>query len=111
MKFYGICFFVSAVTLMYTGELLAACGDTAAICYHYQGKQLISSSSCNISECADISGALQRWDWQDANVNLDFEEGAIKLNGKPGFSIKKFGLQCYGLQSNKSELFCSKDHS
>lgn len=108
MKLLNNMFFAIVFLFLFSSDSQAACGESKNICYHYRGNNLISKSSCEITECANISGGLQNWDWKDKEVYIEVYDGQIMVNGKSGFSVEKGELFCYGIKSNRDELFCSK---
>lgn len=93
--------------MAYSSLVFAGCGEGEALCYHYQGKKLLEKSSCNIQECANVHGGLQRWDFpRNGMLNIDIQGGLFLVNGQPGFSLAKGKLSCYGVKQRKSEMFC-----
>ena len=86
----------------------ASCGEIKSECYHYRGNNLISKSSCKITECANAWGGLQRWNWKVKKVSIDVTDGKTIVNGKSGFFVEKGKLFCYGIKKNRDELFCGR---
>lgn len=100
-----ICVFVC--WMAYSSLVFAGCGEEEAHCYHYQNKKLLEKSLCNIQECANSDGGLQRWDFpRDNMVSIDIQGELFHVNGKPGFALAKGKLRCYGVKQRKSEMFC-----
>ena len=99
---------LGAMLLMLSPIAGAGCGDFQAVCKHFKNDKLIRASNCKITACGNYAGGLQRWKWKGPQVNIDDNEQGEFLNGKPAFSIEKGQMSCYGLQSDKTELFCSE---
>ena len=99
-----------SVLFVIASPVKAGCGDSKAECYFYKGKKLVSKSSCKITECANVSGGLQRWEWKNGKkTDIDVQDGTTTVNGKPGFSKVKGKLFCYGINGSKDELYCSNN--
>lgn len=118
MKLAKICLLTASICslLTFSSFTQAMCGESKSICYHYKGNKLIKKSSCNITECGNGSGGLQRWAWKngdktaiDVKNDSDGTPAQTLVNDKPGFDIQKGNKYCYGVNMNKNEVFCSVD--
>ncbi len=105
--------FISFVFLIaYTGLVFGGCGEQEQICSRYINGKMINQGNCKVVECANSSGGMQEWTWENGDsVTIDVRDKKITVNGKVGYSFNKAEMLCYGIgdQSKKMEYVCSSD--